>query len=105
MTWSAPILRIRSRLRLLQTPVTLAPYDFAICTAKVPTPPDAPFTRTFCPGLILPLSRRPCRAVNAAIGIPAASSNVIFSGLAASLVSRAQAYSAKPPDPLVHVQN
>jgi hypothetical protein len=27
---------------VLQTAVTVAPKDFAICTANVPTPPDAP---------------------------------------------------------------
>ena len=33
----------------LHTPVTSAPRTFAICTTKVPTPPDAPLTRTFWP--------------------------------------------------------
>ena len=36
-------------VRVLQTAVTSAPNAFAICTAKVPTPPDAPLIRTFCP--------------------------------------------------------
>ena len=52
-----------SRFRVLHTPVTSAPYDFAICTANVPTPPDAPLIKTFCPGWTFPLSRRPCNAV------------------------------------------
>jgi hypothetical protein len=30
--------------------VTSAPNALAICTAKVPTPPDAPLISTFCPG-------------------------------------------------------
>ena len=30
------------KFRVLQTPVTSAPKVFAICTAKVPMPPDAP---------------------------------------------------------------
>src|SRR6266568_4889523 len=34
---------------VLHTPVTSAPNAFAICTANVPTPPDAPLMRTFCP--------------------------------------------------------
>ena len=37
-------------LDIEQTPVTSAPRAFAICTAKVPTPPEAPLIRTFCPG-------------------------------------------------------
>ena len=40
---------------MLQTPVTSAPNDFAICTAKVPTPPEAPLIKTFCPGWRSPL--------------------------------------------------
>src|ERR1035438_10743766 len=51
--------RTRSKFLVLQTPVTSVPKDLAICTAKVPTPPDAPLIRTFCPGLICPLLRRP----------------------------------------------
>ena len=35
-----------STFAVLQTPVTSAPNDLAICTANVPTPPDAPFTST-----------------------------------------------------------
>ena len=38
-------------LRVLQTPVTVAPRATANWTAKVPTPPDAPMTRTRCAGL------------------------------------------------------
>ena len=30
-------------------PVTSAPNALAICTAKVPTPPEAPLINTFCP--------------------------------------------------------
>lgn len=45
MTWSAPSFRTRSKLLLLQTPVTFALINLPICTAKLPTPPDAPFTR------------------------------------------------------------
>ena len=84
MTWSAPSERTSSTLRVLQTPVTSAPKCFAICTANVPTPPDAPLISTFCPGLIPPLSRRPCSAVSAATGTDAACSNVTFAGLSAT---------------------
>src|SRR3954454_19312316 len=49
MTSSAPSDRTRSSFCVLDTPVTFAPRAFAICTAKVPTPPDAPTTRTCWP--------------------------------------------------------
>jgi len=42
MTWPAPIERTMSTFGVLHTPVTSAPNDLAICTANVPTPPDAP---------------------------------------------------------------
>ena len=54
MTWSAPSDRTVSRFLVLQTPVTFAPNDFAICTANVPTPPDAPLINTLCPGFTRP---------------------------------------------------
>src|SRR5680860_28189 len=44
MTWSAPIDRTRSTFVVLQTPVTSAPNDLAICTANVPMPPPAPLS-------------------------------------------------------------
>src|SRR5947209_12312241 len=68
MTWSAPTDRTRSTLRVLHTPVTLAPKALAICTANVPTPPDAPVIRTVCPGCTLAISRSACRAVKADTG-------------------------------------
>jgi hypothetical protein len=45
MTLSAPSARTISTFLVLQTPVTSAPNDFAICTANVPTPPDAPIIK------------------------------------------------------------
>src|SRR2546422_163696 len=59
MTCFAPMDRTISTFLVLHTPVTSAPNDLAICTANVPTPPDAPLIRTFCPDRICPLSRRP----------------------------------------------
>src|SRR5918993_1128289 len=53
--------------------------------------------QTFCPGWTCPLSRIPCRAITAACGMAAASSNVILAGFSAKAPSRAQTYSAKPP--------
>src|SRR6266851_6735271 len=84
-----------SKFRVLHTPVTSALNDLAICTANVPTPPDAPFTRTFYPEWICPLSRRPCRAVSAATGMAAASSNELFAGFNATVFSGTDAYSAQ----------
>ncbi len=37
----------QSRFLVLHTAVTSVPNALAICTAKVPTPPDAPLIRTF----------------------------------------------------------
>src|SRR6266702_3615522 len=70
-----------SIFRVLQTPVTSAPIDLAICTANVPTPPDAPLIKTFCPGWTFPLSRTPCNAVSPAIGTEAACSKVTLAGI------------------------
>jgi len=57
----------------------------AICTAKVPTPPEAPMIRTCWPGWTPP-ARRPCSAVTAASGTAAACSKVRLPGLGARLV-------------------
>jgi len=97
MTRSAPRERTNSTFFVLQTPVTLAPNDFAICTAKVPIPPAAPLIKTFCPALRCPLSRSPCNAVSPAIGTAAAWSKLTLSGFRTNLASEAQAYSAKAP--------
>ena len=64
MTWSAPIDRTRSTFVVLHTPVTCAPKALAICTANVPTPPDAPTISTCCPGRTRPASRSAWRAVS-----------------------------------------
>ena len=94
MTWSAPRDRTMSRFFVLVTAATSVPNDLAICTANVPTPPPAPLTNTFCPGLMCPWSRRACNAVNPAIGTAADSSKERFAGFRAILFSRAAAYSA-----------
>jgi hypothetical protein len=54
MTRSAPTDRTMSTFLVLQTLVTIAPNDLAICTANVPTPPDAPLINTLCPGCTFP---------------------------------------------------
>jgi hypothetical protein len=70
----------------------------AICTAKVPTPPDAPFTSIFSPALSLPKSRTACSAVMAAIGTAAASSNEMFAGFITMFrLSRTRTYSENAP--------
>src|SRR5260370_6451826 len=100
--------RTMSTFLVLHTPVTCAPNDLAICTANVPTPPAAPLIKTFCPGRICPLSRRPCNAVSAATGAEAACSNVTLSGFmtnadfAPDADSEVHAYSANAPR---HVPN
>src|SRR5919107_1176018 len=91
MTWSAPNERIKCSLPVLSTPVTSAPYNLASCTANVPAPPPAPLIKTFCPGWTCPLSRIPCRAITAACGMAATSSNVILAGFSAKALSRAWA--------------
>src|SRR5260221_446306 len=82
---------------VLHTPVTSAPNALANCTANEPTPPEAPLIRTFCPAWMCPVSRRPCRAVMAATGMAAASSNERLAGFNATLFSGTVAYSAKLP--------
>jgi len=47
------------------TAVTWAPSAFAIWTAQVPTPPEAPLIKTFWPGCSPPASRSPCSAAAA----------------------------------------
>jgi SAM-dependent methyltransferase len=98
MTCSAPRRRTKSACGVLQTPVTWAPRYVAICTAKVPTPPEAPMIRTCWPGWIPP-ARRPCSAVTAASGTAAACSKVRFPGLGARLSWSTAMYSAKAPWP------
>ena len=82
---------------MLATPVTSAPNALAICTAKVPTPPDAPMISTFCPDATCPPSRTACSAVRAEMVVAAACSKVRLVGLGASLSARPTAYSAKDP--------
>jgi len=95
MAWSAPIERTISCFPVLHNPVTTAPNDLAIWTAKVPTPPDAPIIKTFCPGLTFPLSRIPWKAVSAAVGTEAASSNVMLDGFCINPFSGTHISSAK----------
>ena len=100
MTWSAPIARTMSVFVVLQTPVTSAPNAFAICTANVPTPPDAPMISTFCPGCTFALSRTACNAVTAEMGQAVARSKERFAGFRASMFASARAYSANEPSQL-----
>src|SRR3954447_24866453 len=94
MTWSAPIDRTMSTFPVLQTAVTFAPDDFAICTANVPTPPDAPLISNLCPGRTLPCSRTAAKAVHAESPTAADCSNVRLAGLGRRVFSEAHAYSA-----------
>src|SRR4051812_7747336 len=97
MTRPAPSEPTRSTFLVLQTPVTSAPNDFAICTPNVPTPPDAPLMRTFCPGATCAPSRSACKAVDAATAIVPACSNVTPSGLIANALAGVHAYSDHAP--------
>ena len=87
---------------LLHTAVTSAPSQRASCTAKVPTPPEAPFTSTRLPAATFPLSRTAWSAVSAATGAAAAASKETSAGLRASFDSRATAWCAHAP---AHVPN
>src|SRR5215207_9580916 len=99
MTRSAPSEVASATFLVLHTPVTSAPNDLAMCTANVPTPPDAPLTSTCCPGRIRPLSRSPCRAVSPATGTAAACSNDTLAGFSTSPSSATATYSASVPAP------
>ena len=92
--------RTMSIFAVLQTPVTSAPNALAICTAKVPTPPDAPMMSTCSPACTFALSRTACNAATAEMGQDAAVSYERFAGLGASLLTAARAYSAKEPSQL-----
>src|SRR6202011_4503698 len=82
---------------LLQTPCTSAPNALAICTANVPTPPEAPLIRTLYPALTWPVSRRPCKATSA-VGTDAACSKLRLLGLETTAPSRlTQMYWARAP--------
>jgi hypothetical protein len=61
-------------LRVLHAPVTSAPRWRAIWTAQLPTPPEAPMTRTRCPGFTAPKSRMNMSAELPPKGMAAASS-------------------------------
>ena len=89
-----------SSFAVLHTPVTSASNALAICTAKVPTPPDAPTISTLCPAWTRPWSRTACRAVSPEIGTAAACSKDRFAGLGASLSVPTAAYSANEPAPM-----
>ena len=87
MTRSAPRSRTSSTLAPLDTPATSAPNAFAICTAYVPTPPDAPMISTFWPGATFPWSRTAWSAVEPEMASTAACSKPRFAGRGASLPS------------------
>src|SRR6185437_4091690 len=86
-----------STLSVLHTPVTFAPTDFAICTANVPTPPDAPLINTLSPGWTFPWSRTAASAVNAESPTAADCSDVRLVGSGRRSLAAAHAYSANAP--------
>ncbi|CAN5492296.1 hypothetical protein BH23ACT9_BH23ACT9_25330 [soil metagenome] len=82
---------------MLHTPVTSAPKALAICTANVPTPPDAPVTATVCPACRCTTSRSACNAVNADVGTAAACAMDRLGGMRTKWSAGAHAYSASVP--------
>ena len=50
----SPMCAAGSNFRASNSASASGPSALAICTAKVPTPPDAPLINTFCPGCTLP---------------------------------------------------
>jgi hypothetical protein len=82
---------------VLHTPVTSAPSDLAICTANVPTPPEAPIDQTFWPDCIRPWSRTAWIGVRPAKGQAAACSKVRPVGFSTKLLGLALNNSAKAP--------
>lgn len=97
MTWSAPIARTCATLCVRHTPVTRAPSALAICTANVPTPPEAPLMSTSSPGFTFAVSVRPKSAVPAATGRVAASSNETLFGIGATRFAATATYSWYAP--------
>src|SRR6266545_3929389 len=98
MTVPAPSPRSSSTFLGLQTAVTSAPNARAIWTAKVPTPPEPPLTRTRCPLWTRPWSRSACSAVLPATANVAASSNETPAGFGTTPPFAATiTYSAKAP--------
>ncbi len=97
MTSSAPSAATNGSDPGPDTPVTCAPNAAATCTAKLPTPPDAPITRTRSPALTPPTSRTAWSAATAEIGRVAACAKERFAGLRATNSTDATTYSANDP--------
>jgi hypothetical protein len=91
MTRLAPIDRTSSTPSVLQTPVTSAPNDRAICTPNVPTPPAAPLIKTLCPGWIRPFRGEPAMRWVLPSRPTAACSNAKASGFVANADCEASA--------------
>jgi hypothetical protein len=77
--------------------VTSAPKCAASWTAKVPTPPDAPFTSTFMPCRTFTVSRMAHSAVTPDMTEAAASSNPTPAGIGASRSAGTTVNSANAP--------
>src|SRR5918994_5871569 len=97
MTCSAPSDLTSWTFLVLETPVTSAPSALAICTANVPTPPEAPLIRTRVAGPTWPTSRIAISAVRPDMTEAAASLNESVAGLWMSWDAGATEYSAKVP--------
>jgi hypothetical protein len=82
---------------VLHTPMTSAPSAFAIWTANVPTPPEAPLIRTWVPSPTLPRSRMAISAVRPDMTDAAASSKVSPTGFLMNLDAGTTVNSANVP--------
>src|SRR5262245_42582354 len=71
----------------------------AICTATVPTPPEAPFMSTEVPRPARATSRRACSAVSPTSATAAASTSATPAGIRATSVARGATSSASVPRP------
>ena len=96
MTSAAPSASAPSAWASLHTAVTRAPRALAICTAKWPTPVQAPFTRTRFPWTE-PHRQNPSSTVSAAVGSAAACSKLSPCGIGCTRLAGTTSRSACAP--------
>src|SRR5207237_10227349 len=97
MTSSTPTPRRKRKLGGLAVAMTVAPFHFANCAAKEPTPPLAPWMRKVLRGDAFAVSRTTCHAVRAGIGSEAATTKSSDLGFRTRSLTGTAAYSATVP--------